>query len=156
MPLVQQNLTHDLLGIFSSLNPNISQVAADVSQAYFDYATVATGPSGTPLIIKGTESYLLRQQLYLIMSKLMPAPAAASLIVSAIQSFWLVPPMLTASGGAVTLITPIAMAAALGMIANVHGPIPVAARIMATAMHTITSAVFVTEPILPFISGFII
>lgn len=153
MPLSQDSLISSIEPIFARHDKDISKISRDLSHAYLSYAQFALGPNGDPIILKGTETIVLQQQLYGLMAGKLPAPLAAQAIITGLLSFWLLPPVFTVVGGVVTTVIP---AIALAKMITTHeSAISGAARSMAAAFHSFTTTIFVTATP-PLLSGLLI
>ena len=145
MPLIQDMLISRIQLVFQAKSEDAERVAGDIAQAYFDYTKIALGPSGSPLIFKGTETLMLRRMLSNIMRSRLQNPMAAQMIGNAVISYWLTPPVTTATGGVVTAIVP---SLGVAKLQSTHArTVSEAARSFASALHLMTSTVFIVEPV---------
>ena len=108
MPRLVGALKQSLSRIFDEKLEDPNKVASRIANAYQSYCQTAAGPLGDPVILKGVEYMGFEQNLARLMSGQAPAPLAASLIVQALTSFWLAPPVLTTTGGLCVSIVPAA------------------------------------------------
>ena len=144
MPRLVEALKQNIIQIFGERLEDPSLVASRLAVAYQSYAQAAQGPLGDPVIFKGVESRGLESNLARMMSSQAPAPAAAGLLVQAITTFWLAPPVLTSTGGLCVSIVP---AAAQAKMVSSRADTPAkAAGNLADSLHLMTSTVFVTYP----------
>lgn len=134
--------------VFEAQEDDVAQIARKVAKAYFDYAKLAQAPPGTPVVLKGNELPVLSQALLPVMRGQFPAPQAAQAIGNAVVAFWMAPPVMTAAGGAVTVVVPQGGMAKMASVRTQS--VQQAAVFMAQAMDMITRTAFVTHsPPLP-------
>ena len=144
MPRLVGALKQNIIRIFDERLEDSNKVASRIANAYQSYCQSAQGPLGDPVILKGVEFKGFEQNLARLMSGPTPAPAAAGLIVQAITTFWLAPPVLTSTGGLCVSIVP---AAAQAKMVSSRADTPAkAAGNLADSLHLMTSTVFVTYP----------
>jgi hypothetical protein len=144
MALNSSQLKNQIQSVFDQQLKSVQQIASKIARAYQVYATAAQAPPGAPVILKGSEYRLLEVALVQLMQARLPAPQAAQAIGQAISAFWMMPPVTTTAGGAVTAILP---AAALAKMASTKvSASSAAAQSLAQSLHLITKTVFVVNP----------
>lgn len=143
MPLQLPALRARLDKVFNEQLESQQKIAQKIAQAYQEYAQAAIAPPGATLVFKGSEAKLVELALLTVMKGRLLPPDAAQLVGNAVMAFWLVPPVLTSAGGAVTLVVPTAGVARLQAVkANT---ISQAALALAQAFDLMTRTVFVTN-----------
>lgn len=144
MALNVSQLKNQIQVVFDQKLESIPQIASKIAIAYQSYAMAAQAPPGSPVILRGSEYRLFEQGLVTLMKNRLPAPAAAQALGSAIATFWLFPPVLTAAGGVVTAVVPIAAIAKM-MKTKVTDSSNAAAS-LAQSLDMVTRTVFVVNP----------
>jgi hypothetical protein len=144
MALNVGQLRAQIQNVFDQRLESIPQIATKIAKAYQAYATAAQAPPGSPVVLKGTEYLLFEQALVSLMRGRLPAPQAAQAIGNAVTSFWMVPPVMTGSGGVVTAVVP--QAAIAKMASTKVSASSQAATSLAQSLDLITRTVFVTNP----------
>lgn len=130
--------------VFDQRLSSIPQIASRIARAYQVYATAAQAPPGVPVILKGSESRLMENALIRLMQGRLPKPQAAQALASAVQSFWMMPPVLTTAGGTVTAVV---SAAAIAKLQNTKVTTSSQAALsLAQSLDMITRTVFVVNP----------
>ena len=141
--LNSKKLEQDIINIFKQ-QYQYNIVSVKVAQAYEDYARTGSGSQGDPIIFKGTEKLFLKQAMDLIYIGKILQPAAAQYIAQAITSFWLLPPLITGTGGVVSAILPIP--GAIKFMAIQAKTVEEAGRGFANALDLMTKTVFFVYP----------
>ena len=144
MPRIARVLAADLRKIFALQLEDIGEISSRIASAYQSYATGAQGPMGEPVVLQRTEYRIFQRALADLMRGRSPAPKAAIALGRAIMSFWLAPPVKTATGGLCASIVTAGAVARMRAI-NVKRS-DQAATSLANALHMMTSTVFVAYP----------
>lgn len=148
MALNVGQLKSQIQAVFEQQLESKPQIASKIARAYQAYAAAAQAPPGGPMILKGSESRLFELALTNLMEGMLPAPAAAQALGSAVVGFWLLPPVLSSAGGAATAVVPAAGIAKL--MATKVSDVSSAAASLAQSLDLMTKTVFVANsPPLP-------
>jgi len=137
-------LTNQIQRVFAQRLDSIPQIASQIARAYQSYASLAQAPPGVPVILKGSEYRLFEVSLRSLLQGHFPPPQAAQALGMAIRGFWLLPPVMTGSGGTCTTVLPAAAIAKMAAT-NVKSS-GQAAQSLASSLDLMTRTVFVTNP----------
>jgi hypothetical protein len=144
MPLNVGFLKENIARTFRQQLKNTGQIATEISNSYEQYTRVALGPNGDPILIKGSEKLAIKQAVENILKNRLLMPLAANILGLAVLRYWMLPPVMTGSGGTVTLvITPPGVSKLMAThVDNVDS----AAQALAQSLHLITKTVFFVYP----------
>lgn len=150
MPLVVATLTVGLANVFKSQPGSGADAASMIAQEYDTYCKLAMAPPGAP-IFTGTEKTTF--ETFLAAALASPDAGDANVVAaafsSAVQAYWLTPPVMFVGGPVTGLVTAISGAAAIisplgSALLDLQGTEDLTGQLIATQLDLATKTVLVT------------
>lgn len=147
MPLVVSQLAAELASVFMSQPSSGADAAAQIAGAYDNYCKAAMAPPGMPVFTTAEKTTF--QGILTPSFEAGDANAVAQAMASALQAYWMTPPvnfvggpatgMVTAVPGAMTIVSALA-----GALMNTENTEATAGQQIATQLDIATKTVLVT------------